>query len=160
MSDSQSNHRFTAFTLVVFWGCILLGLGIPWLSTIGVDMLKHGQSIGQALHQLHLHLFAPGYNLFLIALLNAVPFVLFAIFVVFHLGLVASQDRVRAWQRVIGVGTAALGLIAVSGWSHVMMLWYPDAQGALAYVFLPFLLVVLLPVGYAIGRVLGRVAIR
>lgn len=160
MTDSQPNHRFAAFTLIVFWGCILLGLAIPWLSTIVVDMLKHGQSIGQAFHQLRLHLFAPGYNLFLIALLNAVPFVLFSIFVLFHLGLVASQNHGGAWQRVIGVGTAALGLIAVSGWTHVMTLWYPDAQGALAYVFLPFLLIVLIPVGYAIGRVLGRIAIR
>ena len=41
-----------------------------------------------------------------------------------------------------------------------MTLWYPDAQGALAYVFLPFAQVIVVPVSYAAGRLLGRILIR
>jgi hypothetical protein len=36
-----------------------------------------------------------------------------------------------------------------------MTLWHPDAQGALAYLFLPVLLFGLIPIGYAIGRGAG-----
>ncbi|HKC93023.1 MAG TPA: hypothetical protein VKB81_03280, partial [Nitrospira sp.] len=86
MTDQTLNRRLTTFTVTVYWGCILLGLGIPWFATITVDMLKHDQSLVQAIHQLQLHLFAPGYNLFLVAILNAVPFVLFAVFSLLHMG--------------------------------------------------------------------------
>ncbi|HSF70228.1 MAG TPA: hypothetical protein VLA47_07580, partial [Nitrospira sp.] len=86
MTDVYMNRLLTFFTLAVYWTCLLIGLTIPWLATIGVDMLKHDQTLGQALHQLRLHLFAPGYNLFLVALFNAVPFVLFAVFALFHMG--------------------------------------------------------------------------
>jgi hypothetical protein len=160
MTTNPSSHRLTLFTLLIYWGCILLGLGIPWLATMGVDVLKHNQSLAQAAHQLHLHLFAPGYNIFLIGLLNAVPFVLFAVFALFHMGLAPSQDPKLSGRRGAGVLVTAIGLIGLSAWTHVMTLWFPDAQGALAYVFLPFVLLGLMPIGYALGRSLGALIFR
>jgi hypothetical protein len=161
MTVRESTSRLTTtFTLIVYWGCILLGLTLPWLATVGVDMIKHYQSFGQAFHQLRLHLFAPGYNLFLIAAMNAVPFVLFAVFTLFHLGLVPAQDQRLAGRRRAGILMATLGLVGLSTWTHAMTLWYPDAQGALAYVFLPVVLLIVLPVGYAGGRLVGALLIR
>lgn len=160
MTDPKSTHRLTALTLIVYWGCILFGLTLPWLATVGVDMVKHQQSFGQAFHQLRLHLFAPGYNLFLIAVMNAVPFILFAVFTLFHLELAPSQDQRLAGRRRAGILVATLGLVGLSTWTHVMTLWYPDAQGALAYFFLPFVLLGLTPVGYALGRGLGTLMFR
>ncbi|MEK7237127.1 MAG: hypothetical protein AAB242_10920, partial [Nitrospirota bacterium] len=135
-------------------------LTLPWLATVGVDMVKHHQSFGQAFHQLRLHLFAPGYNLFLIAVMNAVPFILFAVFTLFHLGLVPSQDQRLAGRRRAGILVATLALVGLSTWTHVMTLWYPDAQGALAYLFLPFWQILLMPLAYAGGRLLGLLLIR
>jgi hypothetical protein len=160
MTTNPSSHRLTLFTLLIYWGCILLGLGIPWLATMSVDVLKHNQSLAQAAHQLHLHLFAPGYNLFLIGLLNAVPFVLVAVFALFHMGLAPSQDPKLSGRRGAGVLVTAIGLIGLSAWTHVMTLWFPDAQGALAYFFLPFVLLGLVPIGYALGRGLGVLIFR
>ena len=160
MTDSAPARRLTTFTLIVYWGCILLGLTLPLLATVGVDLVKHQQSLGQAFYQLRLHLFAPGYNLFLIAVMNAVPFILFAIFALFHLGNVPSEDLRLAGRRKAGVLLATLGLLGLGAWTHVMTLWYPDAQGALAYVFLPFAQVIVVPVSYAAGRLLGRILIR
>lgn len=160
MTDSEPTRRLTTYTLIVYWGCILLGLTLPWLATVGVDMVKHHQSFGQAFHQLRLHLFAPGYNLFLIAVMNAVPFILFAVFTLFHLGLAPEQDQRLAGRRRAGILMATLGLVGLSTWTHVMTLWYPDAQGALAYFFLPVVLLGLIPVGYAIGRGLGTLMFR
>ena len=160
MNKLGSANRLITFTLMVYWGCILLGLGIPWLATIAVDLLKHDQSFDQALHQLRLHLFAPGYSLFLIAVLNAIPFGLFAVFTLFHMGLAPSGNRILVGRRGAGVVVTAIGLIGLSAWTHVTTLWFPDAQGAIAYIFLPFVLLILIPVAYMIGRSLGRLIFR
>lgn len=151
MTDSASTRRLTTFTLIVYWGCILLGLTLPSLATVGIDMVKHHQSFGQAFHQLRLHLFAPGYNLFLIAAMNALPFILFAVFTLLHLGLAPLEDQRLTARRSAGILVATLGLVGLSAWTHVMTLWHPDAQGALAYFFLPFLLCLVIPVGYGVG---------
>ena len=155
MTATGSSHRLTLFTLIIYWGCILLGPGIPWVATIAIDMLKHDQSLAQAVHQLRLHLFAPGYNLFLIGVINAAPFVLFAIFALFHMGLAPWENRRLCGRRGAGLLVTAIGLVGLSAWTHVMTLWFPDAQGALAYLFLPFVLLGLMPVSYALGRGFG-----
>lgn len=160
MTVRASNNPLTAFTLIVYWGCILLGLTLPWLATVGIDMVKHHQSFGQAFHQLRLHLFAPGYNQFLVAGMNAVPFILFAVFTLFHLGLTPSEEQRLAGRRRAGILVAMLGLVGLGTWTHVTTLWYPDAQGALAYFFLPIWQVLLMPLGYAGGRLLGLILIR
>ena len=160
MTGSPLNRRWTAFTLLVYWGCVLLGLCIPWLATITVDMLKHDQSLAQALHQLRLHLFAPGYNLFLIGLLNAAPFLLFAIFALLHMGFAPLENRRLRGRRSAGILVTAVGLIGLSSWTHLMTLWHPDAQGALAYLFLPFVLLGIMPISYALGRGMGTLIFR
>jgi hypothetical protein len=160
MTVRESSMRLTPFTLIVYWGCILLGFALPLSATIGIDLVKHHQSFGQAFQQLRLHLFAPGYNLFLIAAMNALPFVLFAVFTLLHLGLAPLEDQpLAAWRR-LGILVAALGLVGLSTWTHVMTLWYPDAQGALAYFFLPFWQIILMPLSYTVGRLVGAWLIR
>ncbi|MDH4186009.1 MAG: hypothetical protein OEV08_03340 [Nitrospira sp.] len=155
MTVREPHSRLAVLTVTIYWGCLLLGISIPWLATIGVDIVKHDQSLEQALHQLRLHLFAPGYNLFLIAVANALPFVLFAVLTLFHLGLAPAHDQRLAGRRATGICLAALGMIGLSIWVHVMTLWYPDAQGALAYLFLPFWQVLVLSLGYIGGRLAG-----
>lgn len=159
MSQTGSHSRLDWTTLCLYWICVGLGLTIPWIAVILVDLLKHHQSVEQALHQWRLHLFAPGYSLFLVGLLNAIPFVFLALFLLLHLGMTASQPLVLAKQRMAGVAAACLGAIGLSAWVHTSTLWFPDAQGALVYIFLPLVLTGLLPVGYAIGRVLGRLLV-
>ena len=158
---SEMYHsRFARSTVMLYWTCIGLGLTIPWIAVILVDLLKHDQSIRQALHQWQLHLFAPGYNLFLVGLLNAIPFVLLSVFLLFHLGMTPHQPPSLAGRRMTGVAVAALGAIGLSAWIHVVPLWFPDARNALVYIFLPIGLTGLLPIGYVIGRLLGRFLVR
>ena len=160
MTTNPSSRRLTAFTLLLYWGSILFGFGIPWLTTVMVDIVKHDQSLAQAMHQLRLHLFAPGYNLFLIGLMNAAPFLIFAIFALLHLGLTPPEVGKLAGRRGAALLVTALALVGLSAWVHVMTLWFPDAQGALAYFFLPFVLLGLMPVSYAIGRGIGLLLFR
>jgi hypothetical protein len=147
-------------TLVLYWTSILSGLTIPWIATIAVDVTKHDQSLAGAVRQLSLHLFAPGYNLFIIAVMNAIPFLMFAVFLLFHLGLSPLDDHQLRRRRSAGVLLTVIGLIGFSLWTHVTTLWQADAQAALAYLFLPFLLLVLMPICYAFGRALSALAFR
>jgi hypothetical protein len=147
---TDSRRRFTVFTLVLYWTCTLSGLAIPWIATVAVDMAKHDQSLAGAVRQLRLHLFAPGYNLFGIALINAMPFMIVA----------PMNDRTLRGRRSAGVLMTVIGLLAFSLWTHVTTLWQADAQAALAYLFLPFLLLLLIPICYAFGRALSTLVFR
>ena len=160
MTGVESRRRLILFTLTLYWSCLLVGLAIPWLATVVVDILKHDQTVGQAIHQLRLHLFAPGYNLYLVALFNAAPFVAFAVFTLFHMGRAPLGDRRLCRRRATGILVAALVLMILSAWTHVMTLWYPDAQEAIAYLFLPFMLLAVMPVAYGVGRVLATILFR
>jgi hypothetical protein len=157
---TDSPRRFTVLTLVLYWSCTLSGLAIPWIATVAVDMAKHDQSLAGAVGQLRLHLFAPGYNLFVIALINAMPFMIFAVFLLFHLGRAPMDDRTLRGRRSAGVLMTVIGLVAFSLWTHLTTLWQADAQAALAYLFLPFLLLLLIPICYAFGRALSTLVFR
>ena len=50
--------------------------------------------------------------------------------------------------------------MGLSAWAHLATILYPDAQGALVYLFLPIYLLVLIPLGYGCGRLIGKVAAR
>jgi len=156
----ESSRRFIMFTIALYWTCILSGLAVPWIATVAVDVAKHDQSLAEAVRQLRLHLFAPGYNLFVIALINAMPFLIFAVFLLFHMGLSPVDDRNLRRRRSAGVLLTVTGLVGFSLWTHVTTLWQADAQAALAYLFLPFLLLVLMPVCYAFGRALSALVSR
>lgn len=152
MTDPVQAKQVRA-TLALYWGTILLSLMFPWLLLLFFEVSAHRRSFAEGLRYVHLHFFAPGYNFFLIGVLNAAPFALFAVFVLFHLGPAAGRDQLFRRRRAGIVGSLTLAF-GVSFWTHVTTLAYPDAQGAFAYFMLPVILVVLLPMGYAAGRVL------
>ena len=92
-------------------------------------------------------------------MLNTVPFIAFALLALFHLGMSRLEDSVRTRRRFAGIAGAGLVIIAVSIWIHVTILLHPDAQGAIAYLFLPMVLLALLPVGYVVGRLIGTLLV-
>ena len=146
-------------TVVTYWIAILLGPLIPWASLLLTDVAVRHISIAQALHDFRAHLFAPGYNFFLIGMLNVVPFITFALFTLCHLGMLPLEDSMQTRRRLAGIAGAGLAITAVSIWIHVTVLLHPDAQGAIAYLFLPVVLLVLLPVGYAVGWLVGTLMV-
>ena len=104
-----SDKGIRLITVVTYWIAILLGPLVPWASLILTDVAVRHVPLAQALHDFRAHLFAPGYNLFLIGMLNTVPFIAFALLALFHLGMslwkipcgraAGSQGlRVQAWQ--------------------------------------------------------------
>jgi hypothetical protein len=149
--QDESVTRIRFLVRLGYWSSLLGGLTLPWIIIVVFDRLGRNVPWNQAWRSFFLHLFAPGYNFFLIGVLNVLPFVLFAIIGLFHLGTVPVPDRETIRRRAWASTIAGLTMAAVSAWTHVAVLLHPDAQGAIAYFFLPVTLMLCLPVGYALG---------
>lgn len=148
-------RTLTRLTVALYWGCVVFGLTLHGIVMIAHDAYRRHGAWAEAIQDFRLHLFAPGYNLFLISVLNALPFVLLAVFILFHLGTAAKQEPAIISRRLFGVAGAVAVAVGLSAWAHIGTTLYPDAQGALVYLFLPIYLMGLIPLGYAVGRLAG-----
>jgi hypothetical protein len=154
MSDEPSPSQPTGLILSLFWGSILLSLTMPWCLLALFEVSAHRRTAGEAFRYLSLHFFAPGYHYFLVGLLSATPFAVCAVFLLFHLGWNNRLEQARRARRMAGILGSLILTLGVSFWTHLSTLMYPDAQGALVYFFLPFVLLVLIPLGYGAGRLI------
>ena len=143
-------RRSPWLVLSLFWGSILLSLMLPWGLLTLFEVSAHRRTLGEALRHVTLHFFAPGHHYYLIGLLSAAPFMACAVFLLFHLNDQVSPAQFS--RRLSGVLGSLVLMFGIAFWTHLSALLYPDAQGALVYFFLPYILVVLIPLGYAMGR--------
>ena len=160
MTTMDSSRKLTWLTVTLYWGCIVFGLTLPGIVMIVHDAVRRHGAWAGAWQDFRLHLFAPGYNFFLIGILNALPFVLLAVFILLHLGTAAAKEPVIVSRRQAGVAGALIAAVGLSAWVHIAVVVHPDAQGALAYFFLPIYLMGLIPMGYGCGWLIGKVAVR
>jgi hypothetical protein len=156
----SNGKKLTWLTMTLFWGCVVFGLTLHGVVMITHDAYRRHGAWAEAWQDFRLHLFAPGFNFFLIGVLNALPFVLLAIFILFHLGMAAKQEPVLVSRRLAGVAGALMIAVGLSAWAHIGTILHPDAQGALVYFFLPIYLLGLIPLGYAAGRLVGTLVFR
>lgn len=138
------------------WISLLGGLLLPWIIMLAVEILVRDVPVPRAWRSFTLHLFAPGYNFFLVGVLTALPFVILALLILFHLGTAAAHNALIAYRRALGLFSAGVSMVLIAGWIHIDVLIHPDAQGALAYFYLPILLLTILPFGYGLGRALAK----
>jgi hypothetical protein len=152
VTEARSSPRPTGLVLALFWGSVVLSLVLPWGLLLLFEVSAHRRTFSEAFRYLSLHWFAPGYHYFLVGLLSAAPFTLCAAFLLLHLGRHPALGRVQFSRRLAGVLGSLVLMFGVSFWTHLSALMHPDGQGALVYFFLPFILLVLLPLGYGLGR--------
>jgi len=156
MTTMDDSKKLTWLTVAFYWGCIVFGLSLHAVIMVAQDTYRRHGAFAEAWQDFRLHLFAPGYNFFLIGVLNALPFVLLAVFILFHLGTTATKEPVIVSRRLAGVAGAVAVAVGLSTWAHLITVLHPDAQGALVYFFLPIYLLGLIPLGYAVGRLAGN----
>jgi hypothetical protein len=152
MSEEPAPRRSPGLILALFWGSLVLSLALPWGLLALFEVSAHRRTIGEAFRYLSLHFFAPGYHYFLLGLLSAGPFAVCAVFLLLHLGWDNQLRPARFSRRLAGVLGSLILMFGVSFWAHLSALMHPDGQGALVYFFLPSILLVLLPLGYGLGR--------
>ncbi|MCS6291040.1 MAG: hypothetical protein H8K10_18960 [Nitrospira sp.] len=157
VTTPETFSRFRVLTRLGFWGSVIGGLLLPWAIMLAVEVVAHQVPFARAWRSFTLHLFAPGYNFFFIGLLTAVPFMILAVLILLHLGATPAQDPLIAHRRTLGLTGAGLSMLILAGWTHLEVLLRPDAQGALAYLYLPVILLASLPIGYGLGRVIARI---
>ncbi len=157
VSSPTSTSRLKLLTRAGVWASAVGGLILPWMIMLAVDYFVHHLPLNRAWQSFRLHLFAPGYNLFLVGVLTAFPFIVLALVILLHLGTAPLQPPLIGRRRTLGLACASFGMLAVASWTHGDVLIHPDAQGALAYFFLPIVLLLMLPVGYAVGRLAAKV---
>lgn len=156
MMTMSYGKKLTWLTVTLFWGCVVFGLTLPGIVMIVHNAYRRHGGFSEAWLDFRLHLFAGGYNFFLISVLNALTFVLLAIFILFHLGTATAKEPVIVSRRLSGVAGALAVAIGLSTWAHLATTLHPDAQGALVYFILPIYLMGLIPLGYAVGRLAGH----
>lgn len=158
MTDEPSPSRPTRLILSLYWGSILMNLTLPWGLLALFEISAHRRTVGEAFRHLSLHFFAPGYHYFLVGVLSAAPFIPCGVFLLFHLGWNDRLESAQRSRRMAGILGSLLLMLGVNFWTHLSALLYPDAQSTLVYFFLPYVLLVLIPLGYGIGRAILRVA--
>ena len=153
----QTSPRLRMMARLGVWISLLGGLLLPWIIMLTVEILVRDIPYPRAWRSFTLHLFAPGYNFFFVGVLTALPFVILALIILFHLGTAPANNALIAYQRALGLFSAGLSMALIAAWVHVDVLIHPDAQGALAYFYLPILLLMMLPFGYGLGRALAKI---
>jgi hypothetical protein len=154
MTEGPGGSPPSRVILALYWGSLLFSLSLPWGLLTLFEISAHRRPAGEALRYLSLHFFAPGYNYFLVGILSAAPFAVCGVFLLFHLGWNSGLNPAQRSRRMAGVVGSLTLMLGVSFWAHLSTLMYPDAQGAVVYFFLPYVLLVLIPMGYAVGRLI------
>src|SRR6266511_3722206 len=99
----------------LFWGTIAFGFLVPVLVVeFAAAVLVGGRPFGQALADLPRILFAPGYGLFVIVLLTAIPFVVLAFVIRSELrghGNKVAAVRTKHIARVVGAAAFVTGFV-------------------------------------------------
>jgi hypothetical protein len=136
--------------VILFWLTIAFGFGVSPIVAIGVETAK-GTPFVSAVSQLIGHLFEPGYNEFLIALMTALPFVAAGVFLLFHL---AAEPMPRG--RLAGIVGALCAGAALALWGLIAIRISRSSTAGIGYIFLPVEVLFAMPLGYIAGRVIAK----
>ena len=135
---------------VLFWLTVALGFAVSPLVAIGVETAK-GTPLASATGEWIGHLFEPGYNEFLLALITALPFLAAAVFTLFH--LTGEQIPRGRWA---GVSGALCAGAAVCLWGLIAIRMSRSSTAAIGYLFLPVGVLFVMPLGYIAGRLIAK----
>ncbi len=145
-----------------FWGLIVLGLVLPWIIRIGVEIFYHPERTVSALVKFPALLFAKGHNLFLLGVLNVIPVIIFLLLTRWRYRIGQAEDPAAFFPHKIGIiaaGVVVFGvglLINLIVWMDVFRPAGGSSTAVIAFVFMPFYTLALMPVGYLVGWGIGK----
>jgi hypothetical protein len=133
--------------VALFWLIIATGVCVPAIVAIATDTAK-GDDLPSAAARWFEHLFEPGYNEFLLTLIGAAPFLVLAVFSLFH---------ATSGKRVAGVAGALMAAAAVTIWGEIAIRTSRSSTAAIGFLFLPFEAAMVMPAGYLVGRLVAKI---
>jgi len=132
--------------ILVFWLTAAFGFAVSPIVAIGVEIAK-GTPIPSAIGEWVGHLFEPGFNEFLLALITSLPFLAAAVLLLFHL----SAERMPR-GRVAGVTGALCAGAGLTLWGLIAIRMSRSSTASIGYLFLPVEVLFAMLIGYGIGR--------
>jgi hypothetical protein len=140
---------------LVFWTAIGIGFLLPAATAIGVEA-RRGMPILASAQQWAAELFLPGYNEFLLSLIESAPFIILAVFSLFHLTASPLYGSQVLRARLAGVFGAILTGTAISVWILIAIRTSHSSTAAIGYLVLPFYVLFAMPIGYLAGRLIAK----
>ena len=144
-------RRSTVLELWLLLGSLAIGLLAPSLVIFCVEVLVGQISPLASVENILRKQFAPGHNLFLLALIGLVPFVALSVV------CVLAARRLSPARLACLVLGGLIGIIGLMVPSHVAV-WYPlygpgrmSSTGVIAFLFIPFFCLVTLGIGLVAG---------
>ena len=141
------NRNTKRATLIMLWGSLFLSFGLPPLTYISGNVLVDRTAPEAAFRGL-IAMLAPRENLFLLVVLNSIPFLALALLALLCLGQTCSQEVARA--RLFGLGISFVLMIGCNG-SICIEFFLRPTHPTMAPLFLP-LAIGGIPPGYLAGR--------
>ena len=138
--------------ILLFWLVIALGFVISPLTAIGVETAR-GTPLAAAINLWVERLFEPGFNEFLLVLLAAAPFIAAAVFIWLHLSVGGAASA-----RSAGVAGLLCAGILLSLWVLISIRTSRSSTASIGYIFLPFEVLFVMPIGYFLGRMAVKLA--
>lgn len=149
-----SGQRVT--TAILYWGLLVTGVLLPWITQIAADAGHRGKPLMPVLAEFcdgfWLRLFAPGDGRLFMSLLGALPFALYALFVLFHLGRAYHRGEIIARRRRLALIIGAAAMVMISAWGHYGILTAKGSTAGIGLIFLPFHVLIAALIGYGLGR--------
>ncbi len=152
--------RTRGLTLALYWGSVVVGVLLPWVMQIGVETWYREKPLAAFFDGLYLRLFGSDSGLLFLSLLSAAPFAVYAVFALFHLGTAPRRGALVMRRRRLALLLAAAAMIAVSVWGHYAILTARGSTASIGFLFLPIYLLIAMPLGYGLGRLIARHWIR
>lgn len=140
--------------VVMFWLTVAFGFAVSPVVAVGTSAAK-GAPIPSAIDELIGHLFEPGYNEFLIALITALPFLAAAVFLLFHL----STEQVPL-ARLSGVAGSLCAGAGLTLWVLIEIRTSRSSTASIGFFFLPFEVLFAMLIGYGAGRRVAKLGLR
>ena len=139
------SEPYQTWTRRAGWCGVAAGLLLPAMVSMAVEILRGQSPIGSFEERIS-NLFRPGYNEFLIAVFNTVPFALVAV------ASRLSGTRAHFWGIVAAVGAT----FTFSLWFLIAIRTTRSSTAGIGYLFFPIELSLTLPITYGVGFLLGK----
>jgi hypothetical protein len=144
------------FRALIFWPTILLGLLLPIVTMAAVDLIKNAKAVDIVLKDIVAFYFHDYTDLvFLFWFFQTLVFVALAFLVKSKVEGKAGSSEPPALRYAEAIGAWAL-MVLFSVSVNIDVSISTSSTSAIAYIFIPFYEVVLILVGYAVGRIIGK----